>query len=138
MPNDGLQPRQFLLGSLFPRRNYESVRISWGESRCSPKRHTSTPSPKNGDVDRLLVVPLGRRHRLFLLNFFERPCAHLAVAHIADYDEALRLDANNASSLYGRGFAKPRKGDASGAADDIAAATAIQADIAAKFAEVLK
>jgi hypothetical protein len=29
------------------------------------------------------MEPLVRRHRLFLLNFFERPCAHLAAAHIA-------------------------------------------------------
>jgi Flp pilus assembly protein TadD len=57
---------------------------------------------------------------------------------IADYDEALRLDANNASSLYGRGLAKQKKGDAVGAADDIAAATALQADIAAKSASRLR
>ncbi len=51
---------------------------------------------------------------------------------IADYDAALRVDPKMPSSLYGRGIAKQRRGDA-GAADDLAAATAIDADVASKF-----
>ena len=53
---------------------------------------------------------------------------------IADYDAALKADPRHASSLYGRGIAKLRKGDDAGGKADIAAATAIRADVAAEFA----
>jgi tetratricopeptide (TPR) repeat protein len=53
---------------------------------------------------------------------------------LADYDEALKLNPKQASSLYGRGLAKLKKGDAAGGEADIAAAKAIQADIAEEFA----
>ena len=52
---------------------------------------------------------------------------------ISDYDEALRLQVNNAHTLYGRGLAKQKKGDAAAASTDMAAAEAIQADIAEEF-----
>jgi membrane associated rhomboid family serine protease len=52
---------------------------------------------------------------------------------VADYDEALRRNQKLASSLYGRGLAKLKKGDAGGEAD-IAAAKSIRADIAEEFA----
>ena len=51
---------------------------------------------------------------------------------IADYDAALQLDAKRATALYGRGTAKLKKGDASGA-EDIAAAKAIKSDIGSVF-----
>lgn len=51
---------------------------------------------------------------------------------IADYNAALKLTPQSASSLFGRGVAKRMKGDAS-AANDIAAAQAINAGIAAQF-----
>jgi tetratricopeptide (TPR) repeat protein len=53
---------------------------------------------------------------------------------VADYDEALKLNPKQAASLYGRGLAKLKKGDAGGGEADIAAAKAIQADIAEEFA----
>lgn len=53
---------------------------------------------------------------------------------IADFDAALRIDPRRALSLYGRGVAKQRKGDASEANADIAAATALKSDIAEQFA----
>ena len=53
---------------------------------------------------------------------------------IADYDGALKIDPRRAHSLYGRGLAKHKKGDAVGATSDIAAAKAIQGDIAEEFA----
>ena len=53
---------------------------------------------------------------------------------VADYDEALRRNPKQAGSLYGRGLAKLKKGDAVGGEADIAAARAIQADIAEEFA----
>jgi len=53
---------------------------------------------------------------------------------VADYDEALRRNPKQAGSLYGRGLAKLKKGDAVGGEADIATARAIQADIAEEFA----
>ena len=53
---------------------------------------------------------------------------------IADYDAGLRFDPpNKADYLYGRGLAKLKKGDASGAAD-VAAAKAAHAKIDEEFA----
>ena len=53
---------------------------------------------------------------------------------IADYDAGLRLNPDNkADYLYGRGLAKLRRGDASGAAD-VAAAKALHEAIDAEFA----
>ena len=53
---------------------------------------------------------------------------------IADFDAALRADAKLASSRYGRGLARHRKGDQIGGDADIAAATAMNAGIASEFA----
>ncbi len=52
---------------------------------------------------------------------------------VADYTAALDLNPREASSLYGRGLAKQQKGDAAGAAADIAAARAIDPAIADHF-----
>ena len=52
---------------------------------------------------------------------------------IKDYDAALKLDAKQVGSLYGRGLAKLRKGDRNGAAD-INAAKGMKAGIAEEFA----
>jgi lipoprotein NlpI len=48
---------------------------------------------------------------------------------IADFEAALRLDSQLASSLYGRGIAKRKKGDSMGSNADIAAAKSIQPNI---------
>jgi hypothetical protein len=48
-----------------------------------------------------------------------------------DYSSALRVNPKSASSLYGRGLAKLKKGDTSGGNADIAAAKAIEANIVA-------
>ena len=53
---------------------------------------------------------------------------------IADFSSALRLDPKLASSLYGRGLAKRKKGDSSGGDADVAAATGIDPNIGADFA----
>ena len=50
---------------------------------------------------------------------------------IADFDRAVRRDSNYAFAIYLRGLAKRRQGDTGGAETDIAAATALQANIAA-------
>ena len=55
---------------------------------------------------------------------------------IADYDTALRAHPAQASSLFGRGIAKLRKGDAAGGNADLSAARRIQADIATEMAAI--
>ena len=55
---------------------------------------------------------------------------------IVDYDAALKHHPTTASSLYGRGVAKLRNGDRAGGGADIAAAKAIQADIADQFSRI--
>jgi hypothetical protein len=52
---------------------------------------------------------------------------------IDDYNAALRINPMLASSLYGRGLAKLKKGDPTGGNADIAAAKAIEANIVAGF-----
>ena len=52
---------------------------------------------------------------------------------IEDYNEALKLNPKQALSLFGRGLAKLKKGDASGGEADIAAAKVIQTNIAEVF-----
>ena len=54
-------------------------------------------------------------------------------AAIDGFTVALGADPRLANSLYGRGIAKRKKGDESGAQSDIAAARAIKADIADEF-----
>ena len=54
-------------------------------------------------------------------------------AAVSDFDKALRIDPRVAFALYGRGVARLRNHDPAGDAD-IAAAKAIQADIAEEYA----
>ena len=54
---------------------------------------------------------------------------------IADYELRFRLEPKSAHSLYGRGYARQKKGDAAGGSADIAAAKAIQPDIAEVYAK---
>ena len=49
---------------------------------------------------------------------------------IADYDAGLKIYAKSPISLYGRGVARRRKGDVAGGDADIAAAKALQANVA--------
>jgi tetratricopeptide (TPR) repeat protein len=52
---------------------------------------------------------------------------------VDDYNEALRIDPKLASSLYGRGLAKLKKGDTTGGNAHIAAARPIGANIVGDF-----
>ena len=52
---------------------------------------------------------------------------------IDDFTAALNANPKIANALYGRGLAKRKKGDESGADSDLAAARAVYADIAAEF-----
>jgi tetratricopeptide (TPR) repeat protein len=54
---------------------------------------------------------------------------------IDDYNAALKTNPRLADSMYGRGLCKRKKGDQAGGNADIAAAKAIQADIAAEYAK---
>jgi tetratricopeptide (TPR) repeat protein/predicted aspartyl protease len=75
-----------------------------------------------------------RRRRDDASYYDSRGLVHLRMGHydkaIGDYDAALRLNPKIAWSLYGRGIAKVRKGDVAGGQADIAAAAALDADIA--------
>jgi Flp pilus assembly protein TadD len=53
---------------------------------------------------------------------------------VRDFDAALELAPKTASSLYGRGVAKIRRGDTAGGNADVAAAKAIQANITEEMA----
>jgi len=53
----------------------------------------------------------------------------------ADYDAVLATNPVMAISLYGRGLAKQKSGDAAGAVTDMEAAKSIQADVASQFAK---
>jgi hypothetical protein len=50
------------------------------------------------------------------------------------YDAALQINPRRASSLYGRGMAKLKTGNSTDATRDIAAAKALQPNIAEEFA----
>jgi hypothetical protein len=52
---------------------------------------------------------------------------------IDTYDEALKISPKQAPSLFVRGLAKQKLGDAAGGASDVAAAKAINADVLATF-----
>ena len=54
---------------------------------------------------------------------------------IADYDAALKIDPKRAFTLFSRGVAKRARGDTTGGDADIAAAKAIDANIAAEAAK---
>ena len=52
---------------------------------------------------------------------------------IAEYNTSLTLDPNRARALYGRGFAKSRKGEAPAGINDMTTATGIQPSIGSEF-----
>jgi tetratricopeptide (TPR) repeat protein len=54
---------------------------------------------------------------------------------IAQYDAGLKVYAKSANSLYGRGVARRKKGDVAGGDADIAAAKALNGDVADLFAK---
>jgi len=52
---------------------------------------------------------------------------------ITDYNTALRIEPKLPTALYGRGFAKLKKGDLAGGNADMAAAKTAEPDIAEEF-----
>jgi hypothetical protein len=57
-------------------------------------------------------------------------------AAIADYNAEIKANGGNAYTLYGRGVGKRLTGDLAGSGADLAAATAINAGIAAAMAKL--
>jgi tetratricopeptide (TPR) repeat protein len=74
------------------------------------------------------------------LGYFNRATAFVRLreydAAIADYDAALRIAPKSAISLFGRGVAKRARGDIVAGDADIAAAEAINGNIASEMAEL--
>jgi hypothetical protein len=120
---------------------------------ASPERQCHTaPGPHDRPARLPCFAPRSRSTRaiatalcgaILLISATSPPRADDAVVNlklgradnaIDDYGAALSLDPKRASSLYGRGIAKTRKGDADAGKRDIAAAKAIQATIADEFA----
>jgi tetratricopeptide (TPR) repeat protein len=54
---------------------------------------------------------------------------------IAEYDASLKLDPSRARALYGRGFAKSKRGEAPAGINDMTTATGIQPNIGSEFAK---
>jgi len=75
-------------------------------------------------------------------SFEMRGAVRLAAGRVGDalddFDNALRLDGHRALSLMGRGLARQRKGDKSGARADIAAAEEIAPAAKADFSQLLQ
>ncbi len=71
-------------------------------------------------------------------TYDSRGFTYLKLGHwelaIADYNSALRFDSKLPSALYGRGFAKLKKGDLTGGNADIAAAKTAEPNIEGEFA----
>jgi tetratricopeptide (TPR) repeat protein len=71
-------------------------------------------------------------------TFDSRGLAYLKLGQwelaVTDYNSALRMDPTLPSALYGRGFAKLKTGDRAGGNADIAAAEAVEQNIAGEFA----
>ncbi|MBV9970460.1 MAG: tetratricopeptide repeat protein, partial [Xanthobacteraceae bacterium] len=67
-----------------------------------------------------------------------RGLVHLKLGHydeaIADYDAVLKTIPDFPDSLYGRGLAKRKRGDAAGSDADLGRAKALRTDIAEEFA----
>ena len=52
---------------------------------------------------------------------------------LGDFEAVLRFNRKNALALYGRGLVRLKKGDTQGGATDIAAAKAVNANVAEEF-----
>ena len=76
------------------------------------------------------------RNDILTLNF--RGFTHLKLGELShsveDFDAALKVDPKSAVSLYGRGLAKQKKGDAPGGNEDMEVARMIRSNIAEEIA----
>jgi tetratricopeptide (TPR) repeat protein/predicted aspartyl protease len=101
--------------------------------RCRLRAMTTIDLPQAlADCD--MALKKGERTSV---GYGTRALVHLLLgAHakaIDDYDEALDLQPKDASSLYGRGLARLRQGQAEEGEQDLAAALAIDAEVATQF-----
>ncbi len=101
--------------------------------RCRLRAMTNVDLPM-ALIDCDMALKKGERTSI---GYGTRALVHLLLgAHekaIDDYDEALDLQPKDASSLYGRGLARLRQGQAEEGEQDIAAALAIDAKVATRF-----
>ena len=90
------------------------------------------------DSHGFISLKIGPRESYLAETYDSRGLIYLKMGQfdsaIDDYSSALRFEPKLASALYGRGLAKRKKGDSSGANADIAAAKTIRAKIGDDFA----
>src|SRR5262249_21419404 len=117
-----LQPGDQAQGGFRARLRQPVLGARGGRNPQAGARRLQPSAPPDAEQRRDARQP---RLHLFKMTHFD--------AAVSDYDAALRIDPKLAFALYGRGLARLNNGDPSGEAD-IAAAKALQADIAEEYA----
>ena len=117
----------------------EAIRLnpkadSYYYNRCWARAFVGRLDPALSDCNESLRLKPGDEATLRVRGLVNLKLEQFDKA-IADYDAAIRINPKLSQSLYGRGWAKLKKGDTAGGEKDIAAAKAIQADIAEWFAK---
>lgn len=102
--------------------------------RCWTRVKTNALGWAMADCSRAMELKPGDPHVLDSLGFVYLKMGQNENA-IEKFTASLKDDPNRATSLYGRGIARLRKGDESGK-DDIAAATKLQPDIADEMSRI--
>jgi tetratricopeptide (TPR) repeat protein len=124
-PVEGTRMYNQCLASLYSTIRFLGVNSpSDDEKRMQERLWTCTKAAwygqSQGDSSDQVIAVRGWTH--FKLGQFD--------AAIEDYDSALKYNPKRTTALYGRGLAKRAKGDQAGGDSDVAAARAIQPDIA--------
>jgi tetratricopeptide (TPR) repeat protein len=102
------------------------------DNRCWARAVVGILKPALADCNEALRLMPGNAATLHSRGFIYLKMTQFDAA-VSDYDAALRTEPQVAFALYGRGLARIRNEDASGDSD-VAAAKAIQADIAEEYA----
>ena len=101
-----------------------TTRSSSSATTRSPGPSYATPRHSPGDAYALI----NRGFVLLKLAEFDRA--------LADFDKVVSVYPRDARALYGRGYAKAKKGDAEGANLDMAVAKAIRPDVGHEFVKL--
>jgi tetratricopeptide (TPR) repeat protein len=102
------------------------------DNRCWARAVVGILKPALADCNEALRLMPGNAATLHSRGFIYLKMTQFDAA-VSDYDAALRTEPQAAFALYGRGLARIRNEDATGESD-VAAAKAIQADIAEEYA----
>jgi len=102
------------------------------DNRCWARAVVGIVKPALADCNEALRLMPGNVATLYSRAFIFLKMTQFDAA-VSDYDAALRAEPQVAFALYGRGIARIRNEDASGESD-VAAAKALQADIAEEYA----